>query len=163
MIANDTEATIAAYLTTESTAASGGLYLFKTQSGAGAALSIRTGHDDAGDLPDAGCIVVAVQDEDVRQSVPGLNLYQVPAKVTLYYPADNHTADATTLPSFEACITELDIALQLPTLTTELSNQGLGIIAAGFTDGMTFSTRIQARHREAEWTIPLAVNQTDRF
>lgn len=163
MIANDTEATVAAYLTTESTAASGGLYLFKTQSGAGAALSIRTGHDDAGDLPDAGCIVVAVQDEQVRQSVPGVNLYTVPVVVTLYYPADNYSTDATTLPSFEACCGELDIALQLPMLADELTNQGLGIVVCGKTDGDQFATRTEGRHREAEWTINLAVNQANRF
>ena len=157
-LATDIENALARYLTAESSSASGGISLLKTQSGAGSQLSIRTGHDDAGTLPDAGFIVCACEDGDIQQPIIGANYFQAPAFVRLVYPSDNYASDADTLASFQQCELELERLLVRDDIAEELTNQGEGVLVHGPYEGQGFTTAINGRQRVAEWKLPLNVS-----
>lgn len=161
MIARDVEQTIAEWLTTESDADGGGIYRLATQSGAGVALPIRTGHssESKGDIGEV--IVEALQDQ-TQQEVPGLNLYSVPVKIRLVYPCDDTSGDTTTISSFDACLIELQAAIDSEDLTDQLNDRGHGALFHGFKAGATFTTSIDNRVREAEWLLTFAVSQQQR-
>lgn len=163
MIARDIENALARYLTSEDSRTVGGLHLFKTKSGTGDALEIRTGHDDDGELPDSGFILCSCNDETVSQLTFGVDCYQATAHVELIYPGDDRTDDSATLPSFDSCCNEISHALGSEYLLRDLTNQGEGIVALGFSAGIQSSSSITSRTREASWSLPLLLSGTEKI
>lgn len=159
MIARELENALAGFLTGESKPELGGPYRFRTRSGDGDDLPIRTGHDDRGDLPEDGFLLVECLDTNVTQTVIGLNAFTATVNVMLCYPGDNHSGDARTLPSFDACVDEVDKAILRDDLPDILTQQGAGVGVLGFSGGFGFQSGIDGRNRTAQWTIPLAASK----
>ena len=162
-IARFIENALATYLSSESDGAPGGLHRFRTMQGSGVVLGIRTGHDDAGALPEAGYIICEVLETDVHQTVPKLNLFTAPARVAIVYPADNNSDDTAMLASFDDLIEELEHALVDDRITDLLTATGEGVAFRGLTDGIGFQTGINGAQREAQWTLPFAVSGVDKI
>jgi hypothetical protein len=150
------------YLSSESDATLGGMHVFKAASGAGASLQILKGHNNPAALPEAGFILVESLESECRQVIPNVNHFTLTCRVALVYPIDNIAADATRLVSFDDIISEMEHALLDDELPTKLSDQGEGIVVQGFTDGITFQTRINESQREAEWGFSFAAHGCDK-
>lgn len=157
-IARNIEAALQRYLSNESDSTVGGIYFLKTQSGAGTQLSIRTGHDDAGVLPDAGFILCLCNEAEIEQPVMFANLFNAPAVVQLVYPAENYSSDTATLTSFEALQYELERLLVCDDIADKLTDQGEGCDFRGQTSGIRFETSIEGHRRVAEWRFSFAVS-----
>lgn len=150
------------YLSSESDSTLGGLHVFKAASGAGVSMQILRGHVDPAALPEAGYIIVEALESDCRQVIPGVNHFNLSCRVALVYPIDNVSADATRLVSFDDLISEMEHALVDDELPRKLSEQGEGIVVQGFTEGISFQTRINEAQREAEWGFSLAAYGCDK-
>lgn len=161
-IARDIENTLSRYLSSNSDSSLAGLYTLKTQSGAGTSLSIRTGHDDAGALPDAGFILCHAEDSDFIQPVQGVNLWQGPATIQLRYPSDDYAADADTLASFRHIEEEIERLVAQSDIADKLTEQGEGVHVQGLTEGLQFNSNIEGRCRVAEWRLNLAVSSVGK-
>ena len=159
MIARELENALAWWLKGESQPDLGGYYRFKTGSGEGADLPIRTGHDERGELPEDGFLLVECLDSGVSQVTIGLNAFTATVNVQLVYPSDNHSGDPSTLPSFDACVDEVDKAILRDDLPSLLTEQGAGVGVLGFSGGFVFQSGIDGRNRTAQWTIPLAASK----
>ncbi len=162
-IARDIENALSRYLSSNSDSTVGGLYTLKTESGAGVSLSIRTGHDDSGALPDNGFILCHAEDSDFLQPVQGVNLWTGPAIVQLRYPADNHEDDADTLASFRHIEQELERLIAQNDIAEQLTAQGEGVHVQGMTEGMQFNSNIEGRCRVSEWRLNLAVSSVGKI
>jgi hypothetical protein len=162
MIARDIENALARYLSSESDSSAGGLHLFKTQSGAGSPLEIRTGHDESVELPDSGFVLCSCADESLNQQAYGVDCYSATAHVELIYPGDNRTDDDATLPSFDACLNELRHALTATNLADLLTAQGEGVIVLGFSGGTSSTTSINGRLRTATWSFPFLLAAAEK-
>lgn len=161
-IATNIEAALSRYLSNESDSTVGGLYLLKTQSGGGTQVAIRTGHDDAGDIPDAGFILCFCNDSDVVQPVISLNLFHAPFVVQLAYPGDDYASDTETMAAFQYLEQELERLLVRDDLHAELTLQGEGQVFHGPTEGIVFQTSLDGRRRVAEWRFTHAVSGVNK-
>ena len=159
MIARQIEEAMASYLKEQSLAELGGMYQFKTKSGEGADLPIRTGHDNSGELPEDGYVLVESLDASTQQEMVTLNAFRCQVSVMLCYPADNHDNDRSTLPSFDACVDELNLALWQNDLPIRLNEQYCGVYVAGLVTGIMFETGIDGRNRIATWTVEMAASK----
>jgi hypothetical protein len=155
-IAHKLENALSRYLSTESSAASGGIFLLKTASGTGTQITIRTGHDDAGDLPDSAFIVIACEDDEVRQLVLGANLFSITARIMLAYAGHDTSADTSTLASFQYAQRELERLLVVDNIKAIITGQGDGIECRGETEPIAYTTAIDGHRRTAEWRLSLA-------
>lgn len=160
MIARELENALASYLLTESDPSLGGLYQFKLKEGFGATLPIRTGHDNAGELPENGFVLVESLEAGVTQLVIGANAFSGTVTVQLSYPADAHDEDRKPLPSFDACVDEIGHALVRDDLPARMTEQFKGIVVMGFTAGFGFQTGIDGRNRFAQWTVSVAAHRS---
>lgn len=155
-IAHKLENALSRYLSTESSSASGGIFLLKTASGTGTQITIRTGHDDAVDLPDSAFLIVSCEDSEVRQLVMGANLFSITARVMLAYAGHNSASDTATLASFQYAQRELERLLVVDNIRQIITGQGDGIECRGETEPIAYETAIDGHRRTAEWRLSLA-------
>jgi hypothetical protein len=153
------ERALANYLHSESSPSLGGVFVFRSNQGAGTSIQIRMGHTTQDEIPEDGVIICECVNQSCQQVDQFINAWRAMASVTLYYPASSHEAESDSVKGFDFAAEELDALLGRFDLCERLTLERCGVLFGCHAEPPATTSDIEGQQRSVTWAFSFFVSK----